>query len=398
MSGGAIGLNGLAFDGVIERRGTDSLKWDGMEGRFGPVPGDALPLWVADMDFLSPPEVIEAIRRRALHGVFGYVQASSGSYQAVSDWLRINHGWDTDPSWVVSCSGVMPAIGAAIRAFSDPGDGVIIQPPVYPPFFRIVKDNGRQVVENPLINDGGRYRMDMEGLRVLLEEGENRILLLCSPHNPVGRVWTREELDGVCRLCRETGTLLVSDEIHADLVFKPFAHIPAASISPEKADRIITCVSPSKTFNIPGLQTAYTVIADPGLREGFQTSLRAAGIGAYNVFGLAAAEAAYRHGAPWLRSVLHYLKENIDRSLAFFQEEMPWVKTRAPEGTYLLWLDMSASGLAPEAVTERLIQKGKVVLDPGYWFGNQGSGWQRLNVGCPWRLLEEGLRRMKAAF
>ena len=178
-----------------------------------------------------------------------------------------------EPSWVVPARG-HAAIGAAIRAFSDPGDGVIIQPPVYPPFFRIVKDNGRQVVENPLINDGGRYRMDMEGLRVLLEEGENRILLLCSPHNPVGRVWTREELDGVCRLCRETGTLLVSDEIHADLVFKPFAHIPAASISPEKADRIITCVSPSKTFNIPGLQTAYTVIADPGLREGFQTSLR----------------------------------------------------------------------------------------------------------------------------
>ena len=398
MTDGVIGLNGLAFDDVIERRETDSLKWDGMEGRFGPVPGDALPMWVADMDFLSPQEVVKAIQRRALHGVYGYVQAPSGVFRAVSDWLLATHGWETDSSWIVPCTGVMPAIGAAIRAFSDPGDGVVIQPPVYPPFFRIVRDNGREVVENPLINEEGYYRMNLEGLENLLKDRKNRILLLCSPHNPVGRVWTREELERVCRLCQETETLLVSDEIHADLVFEPSVHVPAATVAPDLADRVITCISPSKTFNIPGLQTAYTIINDEALRESFQASLRAAGIGAHNIFGLVAAETAYRHGDHWLKSALRYMRENIGRAIAFFQREMPWVKVHAPEGTYLLWLDMSASGLAPEAVTERLICKGRVVLDPGYWFGTQGSGWQRLNIACPRSLLEEGLRRMKDSF
>jgi len=393
-----IGLNGLAFDSVVERRGTDCLKWDGMEGRFGPVPWDALPMWVADMDFLSPPEVVEALQRRALHGVYGYVQASPEVFRAVSDWLFATHGWKTDPSWVVYCTGVMPAIGAAIRAFSDPGDGVVIQPPIYPPFFRIVRDNGREVVENPLINEDGHYRMDLDGLKNLLKVRKNRILLLCSPHNPVGRVWTREELEQLCRLCLETETLLVSDEIHADLVFKPSVHVPVPTIAPDLADRVITCISPSKTFNIPGLQTAYTVIKDETLREGFQASLRAAGVGAHNVFGLVAAEWAYRHGAHWLNSALRYMRGNIDRAIAFFQEEMSWVKVRAPEGTYLLWLDMSASGLAPGAVTERLICKGRVVLDPGYWFGTQGSGWQRLNIACPRSLLDEGLRRIRDSF
>jgi cystathionine beta-lyase len=391
-------LNGSGFDDVLERRGTDSLKWDGMEGRFGPVPAGALPMWVADMDFLSPPEVIEAIRKRADHGVFGYVQASQETFRTVSEWLLQVHDWATAPSWIVPCTGVMPAIGAAIRAFSGPGDGVVIQPPVYPPFFRIVKDNDRVVVENPLINEDRYYRMDMDGLRRTLEDPANRILLLCSPHNPVGRVWRKEELDQVGRLCLETGTLLISDEIHADLVFDPERHIPSASISPDLACNIITCISPSKTFNIPGLQIAYSVIPDTDLREGFQASLRATATGTHNVFGLAASDAAYRFGASWRKTMLGYIRENRDRSIAFFREEMPWVGVRPPEGTYLLWLDMSASGLAPEDVTGKLIQKGRVVLDPGYWFGVQGSGWQRMNLACPRILLEEGLKRIRDSF
>jgi cystathionine beta-lyase len=391
-------LNGSGFDDVLERRGTDSLKWDGMEGRFGPVPAGALPRWVADMDFLSPPEVIEAIRKRADHGVFGYVQASQETFRTVSEWLLQVHDWATAPSWIVPCTGVMPAIGAAIRAFSGPGDGVVIQPPVYPPFFRIVKDNDRVVVENPLINEDRYYRMDMDGLRRTLEDPANRILLLCSPHNPVGRVWRKEELDQVGRLCLETGTLLISDEIHADLVFDPERHIPSASISPDLACNIITCISPSKTFNIPGLQIAYSVIPDTDLREGFQASLRATATGTHNVFGLAASDAAYRFGASWRKTMLGYIRENRDRSIAFFREEMPWVGVRPPEGTYLLWLDMSASGLAPEDVTGKLIQKGRVVLDPGYWFGVQGSGWQRMNLACPRILLEEGLKRIRDSF
>ncbi|MDD3134298.1 MAG: PatB family C-S lyase, partial [Synergistales bacterium] len=319
-------------------------------------------------------------------------------FRTVSEWLLQVHDWATAPSWIVPCTGVMPAIGAAIRAFSGPGDGVVIQPPVYPPFFRIVKDNDRVVVENPLINEDRYYRMDMDGLRRTLEDPANRILLLCSPHNPVGRVWRKEELDQVGRLCLETGTLLISDEIHADLVFDPERHIPSASISPDLACNIITCISPSKTFNIPGLQIAYSVIPDTDLREGFQASLRATATGTHNVFGLAASDAAYRFGASWRKTMLGYIRENRDRSIAFFREEMPWVGVRPPEGTYLLWLDMSASGLAPEDVTGKLIQKGRVVLDPGYWFGVQGSGWQRMNLACPRILLEEGLKRIRDSF
>ena len=386
------------FDMVHERRNTGSLKWDGMMARFGSVPDDALPMWVADMDFLSPPEVINSIRERALEGIFGYVQAPDSSFKAVSDWVGSVHNWDVDTDWIISCTGVMPAIGAAIRAFSKPGDGVVIQPPVYPRFLRIVEYNGRKVTENPLINDCGYYRIDLDALRSLLQDPVNRILLLCSPHNPVGRVWKKEELEQVGRICLETGTLLISDEIHADLVFNPGRHIPSASISPDVALNIITCISPSKTFNIPGLQTAYTVIPDPSLREGFQASLRAAAIGTHNIFGLAASDAAYRHGAPWRESMLEYIKGNLDRAIAFFREEMPWVGVCPPEGTYLLWLDMTGSGLGAEMVTERLIQNGRVVLDPGYWFGKEGRGWQRLNIGCPRSLLEEGLERIKSSF
>lgn len=386
------------FDMVHERKNTCSLKWDGMDGRFGTVPDDALPMWVADMDFLSPPEVINAIRERALQGVFGYVHASVSSFEAVAGWVRSIHGWDIQPDWIISCTGVMPAIGAAIRAFSRPGDGIIIQPPVYPPFFRIVADNDRKVVENPLVNDQGYYRIDTDSLRPILEDPGNRILLLCSPHNPVGRVWRKDELEQVGRMCIETGTLLISDEIHADLVFKPDRHIPSASISTDMAANTITCISPSKTFNIPGLQTAYAVIPAPSLRKGLQASLRAASIGTHNVFGLVASDAAYIHGASWRELMLEYIRKNRDQAVSFMREEMPWVGVRPPEGTYLMWLDMRGSGLDTEEVTERLIHKGRVVLDPGYWFGKEGSGWQRLNIACPTTLLEEGLKRIKASF
>ena len=391
-------MEGSDFQRPVERRGTYSLKWDGMNERFGPVPGDALPMWVADMDFLSPPCVIEAIRNRASEGVFGYVHAPLSTFESVSRWLGTVHGWEVEPEWLVSTTGVMPAVGVAIRAFSNPGDGVIIQPPVYPPFFRIIEDNRRVIVESPLLLEDGYYSMDFENLRARLSDPGNRILLLCSPHNPVGRVWGRDELEKLGRLCVDTGTLLISDEIHADLVFDPFRHTPTASISPSIAENVIACVSPSKTFNIPGLQTAYAVIQNRELREAFQVSLRAAAIGSHNNFGLVAGDAAYREGAPWRSSMLEYIMANRDYALSFFRQEMPWVGVRPPEGTYLLWLDMRGSGLDPETVTERLIHKGRVVLDPGYWFGNEGRGWQRLNIGCPRSLLEEGLKRILSAF
>jgi len=387
------------FDSVVNRRGTDSLKWDGMNERFGPVPDDALPMWVADMDFLSPSCVIEAIRKKAEQGVFGYVQAPDSTFKAVAGWMESVHGWSVDPGSINFCPGVMPAVGVAIRAFSQPGDGVVIQPPVYPPFFRIVEDNRRRVVECPLIDQSGRFRMDMEDLKVKLSDPRNRILLLCSPHNPVGRVWTRKELTAVAQLCLDTGTLLLSDEIHADIVFKPFRHIPVASFDPSLEGNIITCVSPSKTFNIPGLQTAYTIISDPELRNVFQASLRATAIGGHHSnFGLVAGDAAYKGGAAWRDVMLEYIMGNRDFALAFFKKEMPWVVVSPPEGTYLLWLDFRRCDQNGEAVTDRLIKKGKVVLDPGSWFGKEWNCWQRLNFACPRILLEEGLGRIKNSF
>lgn len=387
------------FGSIVNRKGTDSLKWDGMNERFGTVPGDALPMWVADMDFLSPPCVVEAILERAKHGVFGYVQAPVSTFEAVAGWMGSIHDWEIDPGSINFCPGVMPAVGVAIRAFSKSGDGVVIQPPVYPPFFRIIEDNQRKVVESPLINQNGHFRMDLEDLKVKLADPRNRIFLLCSPHNPVGRVWMKDELEILGRLCLDTGTLLLSDEIHADIVFNPFRHVPAASFDPSFARNIITCVSPSKTFNIPGLQTAYTVISDPVLREGFQASLRATAIGGHhNNFGLVAGDAAYREGAAWRDEMLEYIMGNRDFALSFFKNEMPWVGAFPPEGTYLLWLDFNECRETEESINGRLIKNGKVVLDPGSWFGKDWSGWQRLNLACPRSLLEDGLERIRNAF
>lgn len=387
------------FESVVDRSGTDSLKWDGMNERFGTVPEDALPMWVADMDFFSPPCVIEAILERAKQGVFGYVHAPVSTFEAVAGWMRSIHGWKIDPGSINFCPGVMPAVGVAIRAFSRYGDGVVIQPPVYPPFFRIIEDNQRKVVENPLINNNGHFRMDLDDLNAKLADPRNRILLLCSPHNPVGRVWTKEELEQVGRLCLDTGTLLLSDEIHADIVFKPFRHIPAASVDPLFAENIITCVSPSKTFNIPGLQTAYTVISNPEIRAGFQASLRATAIGGHHSnFGLVAGDAAYRGGAKWRDAMLEYIMENRDFAMSFFKKNMPWVAVSNPEGTYLLWIDFNGCREVEEMINERLINKGKVVLDPGSWFGKEWSGWQRLNLACPRSLLLDGLERIRNAF
>lgn len=392
-------LSCFDFDLMPERRGTNSLKWDGMNDRFGKVPEDALPMWVADMDFLSPPCVLGAIRERADQGVFGYSQASVSTYEAVAEWMGSVHGWNVDPDSINFCPGVMPAVGVAIRAFSKPGDGVVIQPPVYPPFFRIIEDNQRKVVENQLIDQNGHFRMDIEDLKLKLADPKNRILLLCSPHNPVGRVWTKEELEILEHLCIDTGTLLLSDEIHADIVFKPFRHIPASSLDPLLAGNMITFVSPSKTFNIPGLQTAYTIIPDPSLRAGFQASMSATAIGGHHSnFGLVASDAAYRAGAAWRVAMLEYVMKNRDLALNFFENEMAWVDVSRPEGTYLLWLDFNRCGKTGDEINERLINRGKVVLDPGSWFGKEWDGWQRMNLGCPGSLLREGLSRIKNSF
>lgn len=386
-----------SFDQIIDRRKTDSLKWDAMENRFGPVPGDTLPMWVADMDFLSPEPVLEALGKRLEHGVFGYSSDPRSAFEAVADWMQRIHGWSIDPDWVFQAPGVMPAIGTAIRAFSDPGDNVVIMPPVYPPFYRIVEDNDRVLAPVSLTVEKGVYEIDMKALEKICNDARTKMMLLCSPHNPVGRVWRAEELDAVVEISCKTGTLVVSDEIHADLVHSGNNHIPYGLRAGESKGWI-TCVSPSKTFNIPGLNTSYTIIADEALWVAYNKSHRATAATHHNVFGLAAAKAAYGLSDPWRREMLAYVEQNLKQAITFFEISMPWVDVTRPEGTYLLWLDFRKSGLDSESVTKRLLQKGRVALDPGHWFGKEGEGFQRMNVACPGELLEDGLRRIRSAF
>ena len=386
-----------SFDKVINRMNTDSLKWDGMKERFGPIPDDTLPMWVADMDFLSPEPVIKALRERVEHGVFGYASDPLSLFEAVAEWMERVHGWTVDPSWIFTAPGVMPAIGMAIRALTSTGDKVVIMPPVYPPFFRIVEDNERILVQVPLIEEKGYYNMDFEGLERACRDKAVKMVLLCSPHNPVGRVWTARELDKLAEISEETETVIVSDEIHADLVHSGNRHIPYATRSKGKK-RWITCVSPSKTFNIPGLNTSYTIIADKALWSAYEKAHKATAASHHNVFGLAAAKAAYKHGDIWRREMLSYVEKNLEQAIAFFRISMPWVGVTRPEGTYLVWLDFRKSGLDSEKITELLLQKGRVALDPGHWFGREGEGYQRLNIACPAELLEDGLRRIHSAF
>jgi cystathionine beta-lyase len=369
-----------------------------MAERFGPIPDDALPMWVADMDFTAPPCVMDAMQKRLEQGVFGYAETPESSYGAVSGWLGSIHGWDVPPSWVVACTGVIPAAGAAIRGFSEPGEGIVIQPPVYPPFFKIISDNGRRIVENPLIEKKGRYVMDLDDLERKLSDPSNKILLFCSPHNPVGRVWDRGEIEAVARICLDTGTILISDEIHSDIFFEPSKHIPVSSLDSKISSLTITCVSPSKTFNIPGLQAAFAVISDGSIREKFRESLRGTGTCRQSVFGLVASDAAYMYGSDWRREMLEYIRGNRDLAVDFFRAEMPRVKVFSPEGTYLLWLDFRAYGKDDKTLADRLINKGKVVLDPGEWFGIQGSGFQRLNLASPRSMIKDGLKRILSAF
>ena len=381
------------FDEIIDRRQSDSVKW-----ATGRVFGDEaiLPLWVADMDFRAPQAVIEALRARVEHGVFGYTMPGAGLHQAVMDWLSRRHGWPVEKSWITFTPGVVPAINLALLAFTQPGDKVIIQPPVYYPFFNVVNNNGRQLIENPLIEEDGFYRMDFDGLERQMCDPRARMLILCSPHNPVGRVWRVEELTRLAELCLKHHILLISDEIHHDLVFRPHRHIPVATLSQEAARNTVTLLAPSKTFNLAGLHTSVTVIADEQLRRRFTSAQDNIGVGHTTIFGALALETAYAQGEGWLEEVLAYLEGNLDFITGFLAARLPGVKMRKPEGTYLAWLDFRGLNLGPEELNKRLLKDARVGLNDGGMFGAGGQGFQRVNVGCPRATLAQALERMAA--
>jgi cystathionine beta-lyase len=382
------------FDRPVDRRGTASLKWDFDERLTGVR--HLLPLWIADMDFKAPTEVIQALSRRVEHGVFGYTLEPESYYQAIIDWMKRRHDWEIRRGWMISCPGVVPSIGLALRAYSSPGDRVIIQPPVYYPFREAILNNGRRVAENPLQLRGGRYRMDFDQLAQLIDN-RTRMLILCSPHNPVGRVWSRVELEKLVDICAHHDLVIVSDEIHHDLVMKGFRHLPTAGLS-EQAGRItITLTAATKTFNLAGLGCSMAVITNPRLRRRFKTAWKSQWTGAANALSAAATEAAYRYGERWLEQVLAYIRQNYDFLVRFLGRQVPQARVTPLEGTYLAWVDLRALGLSAETLKERILKTGRVWLDEGPKFGTGGEGFQRLNLACPRSTLAEALERIAAA-
>lgn len=382
------------FDAIIERRGTGCEKWDDLVEVFGT--NEVLPFWVADMDFAAAPGILAAVRAKAAHPVYGYHVKEESFFQAAMAWERRRHGWTIERDWIVNTPGVVSSLGAAVLALTAPGDKVVVQPPVYPPFFSSVTRNGRQVVENPLRERGGRWEMDLADLESKLGP-DVKMFVLCSPHNPVGRVWTKDELLALGEMCLRHDLTIVADEIHCDLVFSGHRHLPFATLGPELAARTVTFFSPSKTFNIAGTYTSLAVVSDPERRARYGALLAGLGINSGNLFGLAAAEAAFMTGEDWLDSLLPYLEANADLLVDFVRRELPGVKVMKPEGTYLAWLDFRDRFADHAELNKFLVADAKVGLNNGLTFGHQGKGFARFNFACPRALMLEGLSSIAAA-
>jgi cystathionine beta-lyase len=381
------------FETLPERRGTASLKWD-FGGRLAGR-DDLLPLWVADMDFVAPPFITEAVDRRAAHQVFGYTLEPESYFEAARQWLAARHGWEVRREWMLATPGVVQTVSAALLAGSAPGDRIVVQPPVYHPFAMRIRANGREVAENPLVLDGDRYRMDLEGLERELVRGA-RMLILCSPHNPGGRAWTREELARAAGLCARHGALIVSDEIHADLVLPGRRHVPAASVSEEAALITVTCVSATKTFNLAGLGGSLAIVVDAGLRQRLHAALEAQCGSTANCFAVAAAEAAWRQGAEWVDAMLAHVAGNVAYLRDRLSRELAVARVLPLEATYLAWIDLRRLGLSDDEVRTRLLDGG-IWLDEGRKFGRGGEGFQRLNLACPRQVLSRAIDGMVRA-
>ena len=384
----------MDFDTYIDRRKTNSVKWDGVLKLFGDE--NVLPMWVADMDFKAPPPVVQALIKRAEHGIYGYPMRPPSFYDAFIDWTLKNHGWAIEKKWLTYSPGVVTALSVMVLALTKPGDKVLLQPPVYYPFFEVIRRNGRRVVDNPLLLRQGRYDMDFEDLERKARE-KVKLMILCSPANPVGRVWTYDELKRVGDFCLKNDIVLISDEIHSDIVYPGFKHTPAATVSKEVAQRTITCMAPSKTFNLAGLQSSVIIIPDPELREKYNRLLHNVHIEMDNVFGLAAFESAYRSGQAWLDELKEYLHQNLKFTIEYFEEKIPRIKVIRPEATYLVWFDCRELWLDNRELKDFMIKKAKVGLDDGPIFGQGGEGFQRLNLACPRTTLEQGLKRIEKA-
>ena len=386
----------INFDEIIDRRNTSCLKHDFAVERG--YPAGILPFWVADMDFRTPAPVIDALKVRAEHGIFGYTQVKDDYFAVLQNWFRTRHDWTVERRELILTPGVVFAIATAIRAFTIKGDAVLIQQPVYYPFANMIRQNERVIVDNPLRLIEGRYEIDFADFEQKIIEHRVKLFILCSPHNPVGRVWTRAELEQLAAVCLRHNVIVVADEIHEEFVRPGFRHVPFASLSEEAAAITVTCTSPSKTFNLAGLQISNIFIRNTQLRRRFKEELGRTGYDEPNTLGLTGAKAAYEHGAEWLTQLLAYIEENHARTKSFLAAHLPKVQIIEPEGTYLLWLDFRAYGLSDEALNEKIIREAHLWLDDGPIFGTGGSGFQRINIACPWATLETGLQNLAKAF
>jgi len=383
------------FDTAIERKGTNCLKYDFATER--KKPADVLPLWLADMDFQTPPAVVEALVKSAQHGIFGYSESKQGYFNALQKWYSKNFAWTIQPQWLVKTPGVVYAICAAIRALTAKGDAVLIQRPVYYPFSEAILKNERTLVNNPLRYSLGTYRIDFKDFEEKIIQNNVKLFVLCSPHNPVGRVWTKDELIRMGDICVKHGVFVVSDEIHADFVYNGNKHFVFVNLNSEYADCSITCTSPSKSFNLAGLQVSNIFIANQSIKQKFREEIDKDGYSQLNLMGLVACQAAYEHGQQWLNELKNYLYNNLQFLRNFLASKLPQIKLVEPQGTYLIWLDCRNLGLNEEQLENLFVNKAKLWLDSGALFGLEGKSFERINIACPQLTLEKALLQLEQA-
>lgn len=381
---------------LIDRRGTGCLKYDFAVERGKPA--DVLPFWVADMDFAVAKPITDALEKRIHHPIFGYSESGDSYFESLKNWQKTYFNWDIQKEWLIKTPGVVPAIHIAVKALTKPGDGVLLNQPVYYPFTNAIEKNGRHLVNSGLVLKNGHYEIDFSDMEKKIVENHVRLALLCSPHNPAGRVWTRDELTTYANICLKHGVKIVADEIHEDFTYPGYTQIAFGTVSEEAAQNAIICTAPSKTFNIAGLQNSNIFIPNPTIRKAFQDELDSFGYDQLNVMGLVACEAAYRHGREWLEIVKSYIKDNLDFTREYLKKELPKIKLIEPEGTYLIWMDASAYGLSNKELEHKILYDCHLWLDMGYIFGKEGEGFLRFNLACPHATLAQGLKQLKEGF
>ena len=383
------------FNKIINRNNTKSLKYDFAKERN--MPEDLLPLWVADMDFQTSPEIIEALNKAVSHGIYGYSEGKEEYFDAVYNWYNDNFNWQVKKEWLIKTPGVVFAIVLAINALTNEGGSVLIQNPVYYPFTEVIIDNNRKLVNNSLVRNGKKYEIDFEDFEKKIKENNVKLFILCSPHNPVGRVWKKWELEKIGDICLKHNVKIVSDEIHSDFVYPENKHIVFSSLDEKYQNITITCTAPTKTFNLAGLQISNIFIPNLEIRKKVLKQLDRVGYSQVNLMGLVACEAAYKYGRQWLNELKEYLLDNLNFLRDYLETNIPQIKLIEPEGTYLIWLDCSALGFEDKELEKFIVEKAKLWLDSGYIFGKEGEGFQRINIACPRETLKKALEQLKEA-